>query len=541
MPEELEIENQTLRERLHAAEEILRAIRAHEVDAVVVGPGDQKRVFTLGGVDEGYRTFVESMRQGAVTVAREGTILYANRYFAEMMEVPVENIVGSSIFDFATPENDAALRALIWGACTTEELHRNFSFRSLGGALVPAELMGTPLPVDGHIHICLLVTDLREREARLAAEGANSAKDRFLALLSHELRTPLTPAMLVVSEMELDEKLPAQVRESLGIVRRGLELETRLIDDLLDLSRVVSGRLSLRTQPMNLHSVFQNVLATVTPDAQEKRLRIELDLAAPASMVAGDAARLQQVFWNLLKNAVKFSKPGGRIAIRSSAEDGYIAVTVEDEGEGIDPEVLPRIFEAFEQGHSRGDRGGLGLGLAIAKGLVEAHGGSISAHSDGPGMGASLRVRLPVVPHDSLHRMDEARQESGGQPSVRVLLVEDHADTAKALSRLLRQAGHTVEHAESIAAGLEKAKAGAFDLVISDIGLPDGSGHELMQRLQAEYGLQGIALTGYGADGNLKASSAAGFAAHIVKPIDAGQLHEAIGRVIAMRKPRVSH
>ncbi len=389
-------EDQGLRERLLAAEEVLRAIRAHEVDAVVVGPADGKRIFTLGGVDEGYRTFVESMRQGAVTVAREGTILYANRYFAEMVDVPVEKVIGSSIFEFAMPENEAVLRALVWGACTTAETQRKFSFRSSTGRQLPAELTGTPLPVDGHIHVCLLVTDLRDREARLAAEVANSAKDRFLALLSHELRTPLMPAMLLVSEMEEDRRLSTDTRESLGIVRRSLEMQTRLIDDLLDLSRVVSGRLSLQTKPVDLDGVLENAKSTVASEAQEKRLRKEMNLGAPTGAVVGDEARLQQVFWNLLKNAVKFSTPDGRIVVRSSVEEGLVIVTVQDEGEGIDPKVLPRIFNAFEQGHGRGDRGGLGLGLAIAKGLVEAHGGTISAQSGGAGMGTCVRVGLPL-------------------------------------------------------------------------------------------------------------------------------------------------
>ena len=236
--------------------------------------------------------------------------------------MPVEKVIGSSIFEFAMPENEAALRALMWGACTTAGNAAEV-FVSLIGRETAAGGADGDAAAGGWADSRVPAGDgFKGAGARLAAEVANRAKDRFLALLSHELRTPLMPAMLVVSEMEMDERIPPHMRESLGIVRRSLELETRLIDDLLDLSRVVSGRLSLQTQPMDLHGVFENGWPRSPPMPRRSGCGLKWILAAPASMVVGDEARLQQVFWNLLKNAVKFSTPGGRIVVRSSVDGG---------------------------------------------------------------------------------------------------------------------------------------------------------------------------------------------------------------------------
>src|SRR6185369_1412039 len=213
---------------------------------------------------------------------------------------------------------------------------------------------------------------------------ANSAKDRFLAVLSHELRTPLSPVVMSIAAMETDPGLPPSYREEVGMIRRNVELEARLIDDLLDLSRVTNGKLRLRMEPASVHGLLRHVVQICASDLDAKRLRLTSDLTAAEDRVTADPARLQQVFWNLLKNAIKFTPEGGRIAVRSrTAEDGRIAVEVEDSGIGIAADVLPRMFDAFEQGDTPAawHAGGLGLGLAISKALIEMHGGTIRAES----------------------------------------------------------------------------------------------------------------------------------------------------------------
>jgi PAS domain S-box-containing protein len=533
--EDLESENQQLRARLESAEETLRAIRSFEVDALIVGLSGTERVFALGSADETYRTFVEVMPHGAVTVSRDGAILYCNRHFAELVRSPLERTIGESIYTFATPEDEGLLRALIWEGLSCPMVKQQFSLRAVDGVHVPAALLATPLAVEGMTHVCVLVTDLTEHEARLAAEAANAAKDRFLALLSHELRTPLTPALLAVGEMEANTALPPAVREGLAMIRRGIELETRLIEDLLDRSRVISGKLSLRRQQVNLHSLLQNVVATVDPDLREKKLRLHCELSAAAIILNADPTRLQQVFWNLLKNAVKFSSEGGPITIRCrDAASGFVSVDIEDEGAGIDADDLPRVFDAFEQGQS-GSRqlsSGLGLGLTIAKAVVEAHGGKISAGSEGRGHGARFVVTLPVATTEAEIRATAPQKlRPSNTAPLRVLLVEDDRDTAVTLSKLLRFSGHQSEIAGDVASALALASAQPFDLVISDIALPDGTGYQLMQQIRENYGIPGIALTGYGMDSDLRASDEAGFAEHLIKPINIERLHEVIARV----------
>lgn len=537
---DLELENQKLRARLEAADETLRAIRSYEVDALVVGLSGKEHVFALGGADESYRTFVEVMPQGAITVSRDGTVLYCNRYFADLVRSPLERTIGASIYDFATTDDEGLLRAMIWEGLSHRTAKRQFSLRARNEVHVPAALMATPLSLEGMTHVCLLVSDLTEYEARLAAEAASAAKDRFLALLSHELRTPLTPVLLAVEEMEANPALPAGVRENLAMVRRSIELETRLIEDLLDLSRSISGKLSLRRQQVNLQSVLHDVVATVGPEIGEKKLRLHCELSDDPILLNADPARLQQVFWNLLKNAVKFSSVGGQVTIRCrDAVEGFVHVEVQDDGEGIDAAALPKVFDAFEQGQGAvlPPSGGLGLGLTIAKAVVEAHGGTIAANSEGRGRGACFVVRLPAAtaaasPHDAAPTPTRRRSTR----SLRVLLVEDHGDTAIALAKLLRRSGHTVEVADDLAGALELALAHPFDLVISDIGLPDGTGYELMRQIREKFPIPGIALTGYGMDGDLQASAEAGFAEHIIKPVNVVQLREVIARVVSPRK-----
>jgi two-component system CheB/CheR fusion protein len=406
-------------------------------------------------------------------------------------------------------------------------------------------LTATPLNVDGVSGLCLVATDLTDRDARIAAEAANRAKDRFLAVLSHELRTPLTPVVMMAAALQYDSRLPADVRQDLEMIRRNVELETRLIDDLLDLSRVITGKLRLRLEPVGVRGLVESVMKMVESDVNQKSLDVKYQWLAGSDRVNGDSARLQQVIWNVVKNAIKFSVQGGSIELRlANPETRTLELEIRDHGIGIDPKVLPVIFNAFEQGDATVARqaGGLGLGLSIAKSVVEMHGGAMRAQSEGAGRGTTLVITLPLAspaaPTASAADGDGGLAEVSGAPApgVRVLLVEDHHETATVLARLLRQLGHDVRIADSMASALELVSASSFDLVISDIGLPDGTGHDLMKQIKEKHGIPGVALTGYGMEEDLSRSAEVGFAEHVVKPVDIPHLQSVISRVVVRER-----
>ena len=413
--------------------------------------------------------------------------------------------------------------------------------------------------VIGVIGVALDVTDRKRDERRLQeamteaersraeAERATGVRDRFLAMLSHELRTPLTPAAMVVAELARRADLPAGVREDLELARRNIELEARLIDDLLDLTRVGAGKLRLDLRPTDAHRVVRHALDVCCAGAQEHNVDLAIDLTAERHHVRADAARLQQVVWNLVKNAIKFTPPGGRVTITTSNPDpedpDRLVIEVSDTGMGIDREVLPRIFTAFEQGGASTTRrfGGLGLGLAITRELVEAHGGRITAESAGLGLGATFRVDLRTVALPASPAELQATVPAGpaadptpGGPAaaaaahrpLRVLLVEDDPDTRHVLSRLLRGAGHAVTTADTVASArlaLESAN-GAVELLVSDLSLPDGTGLDVVRALRelrpaADAPVRAIAVSGLGTADDVRTSLDAGFDRHLTKPL----------------------
>ena len=377
-----------------------------------------------------------------------------------------------------------------------------------------------------------------ERAARQEAQSASRAKDMFLAVLSHELRTPLSPVVMAIPALEHDPALPPQFREDLAMVRRNIDLEVKLIDDLLDLSRVTAGKLRLHMQNVHVHELLRHVMQSGISEASAKRLILRQELAAPNDKLIGDPARLQQVFWNLLRNAVKFTSDGGSITVRTRAvADGdRLQVEIQDTGLGIAAEALPRIFDAFDQGDVRTTRqfGGLGLGLAIAKAVVEMHGGKISAASDGPGKGATFTVDLALAaPGATIESpaADGTTSVPAGRRALRILLVEDHPDTARTLARCLAISGFVVQAAGSVAAALALAAAAPFDVLVSDIGLPDATGYDLMREIDNKYGIKGIALSGYGMEEDLRKSRESGFVEHLVKPVNMAQLEAALRRL----------
>jgi signal transduction histidine kinase len=393
--------------------------------------------------------------------------------------------------------------------------------------------------------IAVLVSSLKSRrqramdalrDAKRKADAANDAKDQFLAVLSHELRTPLTPALAIAAALERDPDLPADLRGDVNVLRRNIELEARLIDDLLDITRITRGKLSLFFQTIDLVEVVIHAIEICRLEAAAKGVDIRVEASdCTRRCVRGDAARLQQIVWNLVKNAVKFTDAAGCVTVRCvDAGVDHVRVEVIDTGAGIAPDVLPHIFDAFEQGGNDVTRtfGGLGLGLAISAALADAHGGMLTAASDGLGQGARFTLELtaleslPLAPPPTEPKPAHARR-------LRLLLVEDHPDTSRVMTRLLRSLDHDVHAVGDVRAALRTAEVQQFDLVISDIGLPDGSGLELMRQLRERYQLKGIALSGYGMEDDMRRSREAGFDAHVTKPVDFDSLAAAIADVAA--------
>ncbi|HSH39570.1 MAG TPA: ATP-binding protein [Chthoniobacterales bacterium] len=391
-------------------------------------------------------------------------------------------------------------------------------------------------------HVRQMNAELEQRVANRTAElsqvneelrQASRAKDDFLAALSHELRTPLTPVLMSAAMMEGDTTLDPEQREQLAMMRHNIELEARLIDDLLDLTRITRGNLELHRTAADIHALINHSDQMVRSDARAKGVAVELKLEARDHISTGDAARLHQVLWHMLKNAIKFTPAAGEVVVRTTnSADDRIRIEVSDNGMGIDPAFLPSIFEPFAQADrlSAGATSGLGLGMSIAKTVVELHGGTIQARSEGPGKGAMFTVELPTDSSVTA-AISSAPDRSESRRRYHLLVVEDHQPTREVLGRLLRKQGHAVDSASSVEVALALAAAGQYDLVISDIGLPDGNGVELMVQLTRDYGLRGIALSGYGMNEDLARTKDAGFLAHLVKPIDFDRLNRTIEKV----------
>jgi PAS domain S-box-containing protein len=498
---------------------------------------------------ERFRLLSEVVALQVWTARPDGELDYANHETAKYFGADLErDILGSGWTQFVHADDRPIAQSTWYSAIATGSRYEvEFRLRRRDGEfrwfLVRAEAMRNG---EGQIVRWFGTnTEIHDlKTAQSEAERASRAKDAFLAALSHELRTPLTPVLMTAAELREDERLPLDVREQLGMVERNIGLEARLIDDLLDLTRIARGKLLLRTQKCDAHSLIGLALEIVRDEALTKGITLEREFAAAHSGLDADPARIQQVIWNLLRNAVKFTPRGGHIAIRTRDEsDGRLHIEVADSGIGIDPGDLGHIFLPFEQGEHGGEHrfGGVGLGLAIARAIVESHGGTIAAQSGGANLGATFTVELPDAGEPPPGAFDAARADSGASPegasgsdrsSLRLLVVEDHDPTLRVLSRLLTRDGHRVVTAKSISDALAAGAAGTFDLVISDLGLPDGTGHELMETLRKEYGLRGIALSGYGMEDDIERSRQSGFVTHLIKPVDFTQLRRVIAGLV---------
>lgn len=375
-----------------------------------------------------------------------------------------------------------------------------------------------------------------EQAARAEAEKANRVKDEFLAVLSHELRSPLNPILgwsKLLQTGKLDE---ARTTHALATIERNARLQAELIEDLLDVSRILQGKLSLKMASLNLAATMRAALETVRLTAEAKSIEIETNFSVEAGHVLGDATRLQQVVWNLLSNAVKFTPENGRVTVHLDRVDNQAQITVIDGGKGIAADFLPHVFDYFRQADGSTTRqfGGLGLGLAIVRQIVELHSGTVYAESRGEGLGATFTVRLPLMPiQPALEPDPNLSKRSLDLSGVRVLMVDDEADSREFITFVLEQAGASVITAATADEASAAMTQSQPDVIISDIGMPDMDGYKLMQQIRSLSPEQGgnvpaIALTAYAGEVDQQQALSSGFQIHLSKPIDPEQLVNAI-------------
>ena len=489
---------------------------------------------------------VESSEDAIISKDLNGTIMSWNRGAEQIFGYRADEAIGKPIMMLIPSDRHDEEREILRRIRAGERVDHYETIRQCkNGSLIDVSLTISPLKdregmIIGASKIARNVTERKkvERElehAKEVAEAASRAKDTFLAVLSHELRTPLTPILMTAAVRERDPDLTQAIQAEMAMIRRNVELETKLIDDLLDLSRITSGKLSLQMEVLDLNTAVNQVCDICRSQIQEKGIELSFALDARIAPVDADASRLQQVLWNVLKNAAKFTPEGGSIHVCTGREVSRVLVQIQDSGIGIAPELLPKIFDAFEQGDARVTRkfGGLGLGLAISKALVELHGGSIRVESPGVGEGCTVTIELPAATPQASDLLIDRRNMPPSEQLLRLLIVEDHADTALLLKRLLEGSGFAVETAGSVAEALKAADSAHFDVLVSDLGLPDGTGCELMRQMRDRHPLKGIAMSGYGMEEDLRRSREAGFSEHLVKPVDISSLERAILNLVS--------
>ena len=560
--EKLQAENDELRRRLEEADETIRAIRSGAVDAFVVEEEEGHHVYTLETADRPYRLLVEQMQQGAATLHQDGAIAWCNRRLAELLKVPHEKLIGAPLHDFIVPPDRSIYDNLLrQGRSQTGQGEARL--RCADGGLVPAYLTFNVLPKDCGGLIGVLITDLTaqrhheqltaahdalregeqertrllesEREARSDAERASRLKDDFLTTLSHELRTPLNA---IVGWSRIIEKNPADqetVSEGIRIIARNAKVQADLISDLLDMSGIMSGKIRLQIDTVELSAVVGAAIDSVRHAAEAKQIRIQPAISTIAEPVRGDSSRLQQVVWNLLTNAVKFTPKGGRIQVVGTKKDSHAQIEVIDTGKGIKADFLPFVFERFRQADASTTRqhGGLGIGLAIVKQLVELHGGWVRAESAGEGKGSTFTVGLPLsIAYD---REDKLPASNSGASTpipcefdlegIQVLAIDDEPDARELFKRILEECKAQVLVAASGHEALELLRTHSPDILFCDIGMPGMDGYEFIKKVR-ESGdhTPAVAVTAFARSEDRTRALMAGFQGHVAKPVEPTEL-----------------
>src|ERR1700738_4060711 len=494
--------------------------------------------------EEQFRLLVESLSEYAIYMLDpNGNVQTWNTGAEKMKGYAASEIIGKNFACFYTDEGVAARKP----QSNLEQAQRLGHIRDQGrrvrkdGSTFEAEVVLTALrdksgKLRGFSKVTRDVTEqVRTREMEAAKILAHKANNDFLAALSHELRTPLTPALAAADYLaDHADEMPSDLNEEVDTIQRNVQLQARLIEDLLDLTRAVRGKLELHFDRVDAHALVRDALGIAQADIISKKLKIATALDAKKNDIWADPVRIQQVFWNLINNAVKFTAPGGKIDIRTSNDaHNHFEFEITDNGIGIDAAKLDLLFKPFEQGGADLTRrfGGLGLGLAISKHLVDLHDGEISVHSRGRSCGATFKLKFAVMAKKVGASGVASRLPHKRDKSLRILLVEDHGDTRRTLARLLSHFGHQISVADSIRSALEILRSKTLDVVLSDIGLPDGSGYEVIAQAKRKQSVKGVALTGFGTDEDIRRGKEAGFDFHLTKPVDVHELRSILNQV----------
>jgi signal transduction histidine kinase/ActR/RegA family two-component response regulator len=518
-------DTEALRARLEDAEEMLRAIRQGEIDALVVEGSRGKQVYTLHSADEPYRNLVEQMQEGAVVLSRSGDILYCNARFAELVDEPIETVMASRFDRFVNAPDLGAFEATLRAG--SGRVRSRLVRVATGAFEVSLSLTTTSSP--GGDRLNLIVSDLSElleaASNRARAERDSRTKDEFLTMLAHELRNPLGAITNAVQVVELTHAQGERAIRAHEVIGRQVGHISHLINDMLDVERVVSGKIRLNREPLDLAEIVRQVVATFVANPGLNRT---IDIAAETVWVDGDPQRLQQVLTNVITNAVKYTPNGGHIAVKLRPHGGDAVLTVEDSGFGISARLMPFIFDLYVQADRTLDRaqGGLGIGLTLVRRLVELHGGTIVASSEGEGYGSRFTLRLKEIPAAVAFVGVSNLRERRAMPR-RVLLVEDNNDTREMMRMMLELAGHSVYDAPDGIRGLELLSVARPDVAIIDIGLPRMDGYQVAKRIRDDphgRGMLLLALTGYSSSGDIRRSSEHGFDYHLIKPVDPDRL-----------------
>jgi signal transduction histidine kinase len=547
-------EIEELRAELGEARETLAAIQSGAVDALVIDSPEGQRIYTLDGADHGYRTFIERMHDGAVILDAGGTIQYCNSHFAQLLKLPLESVIGTALEEWVRSTDRKQLQGLLAGRCGRLELE----FCAPGAAPVPT-MVASIAESSGAAETRLIITDLSERKSYEAGivqmnaqleqrilqrtgelEAANALlkdadrrKDEFLAVLSHELRNPLAPIRTAAHLLDSPHLPAADLLWARTVIQRQVRHMSALLDDLLDIARITRGRMELKIRRVSLKGIVDAAVEAARPLIDRNHHSLVVTLPDNDLMLDADPLRLSQILSNLLTNAAKYTDAGGHIELSGRVADGRLSLIVKDDGIGLAPDALSGIFTMFAQvdGSAGRSEGGLGIGLALVKGLVSLHGGTVRAHSAGKGLGSEFIVELPVAAIREDAVAPGGNEGASPVGSRRVLVADDNRDAADTLGLLLELYGHEVRIAHSGHAALAVAHTFRPNVALLDIAMPDLNGYEVARNLRVDVSCPNIlliALTGYGQDGDKERAHEAGFDHHLTKPVDPSKLEALI-------------